>query len=136
VGIGPGSICTTRSVTGHGIPQVTAIFQVWRAVQGTSPTRSHTAFRSFLTHNTTDFGKKTGYYVPIIADGGVRSSGDIVKCLASGASAVMLGSMLAGTEESPGTPTFHILPQPELLVRFLTPHDTTHQHRSHHHEER
>ncbi|ELR24205.1 Inosine5'-monophosphate dehydrogenase [Acanthamoeba castellanii str. Neff] len=82
VGIGPGSICTTRSVTGHGIPQVTAIFQVWRAVQ--------------------DFGKKTGYYVPIIADGGVRSSGDIVKCLASGASAVMLGSMLAGTEESPG----------------------------------
>jgi len=82
VGIGPGSICTTRSVTGHGIPQVTAIYQVWRAVR--------------------DFGAKTGYYVPIIADGGVRSSGDIVKCLASGASAVMLGSMLAGTEESPG----------------------------------
>jgi IMP dehydrogenase len=82
VGIGPGSICTTRSVTGHGIPQVTAVYQVWRAVQ--------------------DFGKRTGYYVPIIADGGVRSSGDIVKCLASGASAVMLGSMLAGTEESPG----------------------------------
>eukprot|EP00005_Dracoamoeba_jomungandri_P006889 CAMPEP_0174269360 /NCGR_PEP_ID=MMETSP0439-20130205/40757_1 /TAXON_ID=0 /ORGANISM="Stereomyxa ramosa, Strain Chinc5" /LENGTH=535 /DNA_ID=CAMNT_0015358095 /DNA_START=46 /DNA_END=1653 /DNA_ORIENTATION=+ len=82
VGIGPGSICTTRRVTGHGIPQVTAIFEVWRAVR--------------------DYGEKTGYYVPIIADGGIKSSGDIVKCLASGASAVMLGSVLAGCEESPG----------------------------------
>jgi IMP dehydrogenase len=82
VGIGPGSICTTRQVTGHGIPQVTAVNEVWRAVK--------------------DFGDKTGYYVPIIADGGVRTSGDIVKCFAVGASAVMLGSVFAGTEESPG----------------------------------
>jgi len=83
VGIGPGSICTTRSVTGHGIPQVTAIFEVWRAIR--------------------DCGAKTGVFVPIIADGGIRSSGDIVKCLAAGASAVMLGSGLAGTDESPGS---------------------------------
>jgi len=82
VGIGPGSICTTRQVTGHGIPQVTAVYEVWRAIR--------------------DFGEKTGYYVPIIADGGIRTSGDIVKCLAVGASSVMLGSVLAGTEESPG----------------------------------
>jgi len=82
VGIGPGSICTTRSVTGHGIPQMTAVFQVWKAIR--------------------DYGKKTGYYVPIIADGGVRTSGDIVKCLAVGATGVMLGSVFAGTEESPG----------------------------------
>jgi IMP dehydrogenase len=83
VGIGPGSICTTRSVTGHGIPQITAIYQVWKAVR--------------------DFGATTGYYVPIIADGGIRTSGDIVKCLAVGASGVMLGSVFAGTLESPGT---------------------------------
>jgi len=82
VGIGPGSICTTRSVTGHGIPQVTAIYEVWRAIK--------------------EIGDKTGYYVPIIADGGIRSSGDIVKCLAVGASAIMLGSVFAGTDESPG----------------------------------
>jgi IMP dehydrogenase len=82
VGIGPGSICTTRQVTGHGIPQCTAIYEVWRAVR--------------------DYGNRTGYYVPIIADGGIRNSGDIVKCLAVGASAVMLGSIFAGTEESPG----------------------------------
>jgi len=71
VGIGPGSICTTRSVTGHGIPQLTAIYEVWRAVR--------------------DFGTRTGYYVPIIADGGIRNSGDIVKCFAVGATSVMLG---------------------------------------------
>jgi len=82
VGIGPGSICTTRQVTGHGVPQLTAIYQVWKAVQ--------------------DFGKKTGYYVPIIADGGIRTSGDIVKCLAGGASAVMLGSVFASCDEAPG----------------------------------
>jgi len=78
VGIGPGSICTTRSVTGHGIPQLTAIYEVYRAV------------------------KDSGYSIPIIADGGIRTSGDIVKCLAVGASGVMLGSILAGTTESPG----------------------------------
>jgi IMP dehydrogenase len=82
VGIGPGSICTTRSVTGHGIPQVTAIYEVWRAVQA--------------------YGAKTGYYVPIIADGGIRTSGDVVKCFAVGATSVMLGSVFAGTDESPG----------------------------------
>jgi len=82
VGIGPGSICTTRTVTGHGIPQVTAVYEVWRAVK--------------------EHGDKTGYYVPIVADGGIRSSGDIVKCFAAGASAIMLGSIFAGTEEAPG----------------------------------
>lgn len=82
VGIGPGSICTTRQVTGHGIPQVTAINEVWRAVR--------------------DYGKQTGFYVPIIADGGIRTSGDIVKSFSVGASAVMMGSIFAGTKESPG----------------------------------
>ncbi len=75
VGIGPGSICTTRVVTGVGVPQLTAIME---AVIGTDD------------------------QVPIIADGGVRYSGDIVKALAAGASTVMMGSLLAGTEESPG----------------------------------
>jgi IMP dehydrogenase len=75
VGVGPGSICTTRVVTGVGVPQLTAILE---AVEGTR-------------------GE-----VPVIADGGVKYSGDIVKALAAGAHAVMMGSMLAGTEESPG----------------------------------
>ena len=74
VGIGPGSICTTRVVTGVGVPQVTAIMEALRGADD----------------------------VPIIADGGVKYSGDVVKALASGASSVMMGSMLAGTEESPG----------------------------------
>ena len=74
VGIGPGSICTTRVVTGVGVPQMTAIID---AVRGAGD-------------------------VPIIADGGVKYSGDIVKAIAAGASSVMMGSMLAGTEESPG----------------------------------
>jgi len=82
VGIGPGSICTTRQVTGHGIPQMTAVYNVWRAIR--------------------DHGAKTGYYCPVIADGGIRCSGDIVKVLAVGASGIMLGSALAGSEESPG----------------------------------
>jgi IMP dehydrogenase len=76
VGIGPGSICTTRVVTGVGVPQITAIAEAARA--------------------TRDAG------VPIIADGGIKYSGDIVKALAAGASAVMIGSMFAGTDESPG----------------------------------
>jgi IMP dehydrogenase len=75
VGIGPGSICTTRVVTGVGVPQLTAIME---AVDGTEGS------------------------VPVIADGGIRYSGDIVKAMAAGASAVMMGSLLAGTEESPG----------------------------------
>lgn len=76
VGIGPGSICTTRVVAGVGVPQLTAIMNVAAAL------------------------KK--YPVPIIADGGIRYSGDIVKALAAGASSVMLGNLFAGTEESPG----------------------------------
>ncbi len=75
VGVGPGSICTTRVVTGVGVPQVTAIME---AVRG------------------------AGVDIPIIADGGIKYSGDVVKALASGASSVMMGSMLAGTDESPG----------------------------------
>ena len=76
VGIGPGSICTTRVVTGAGVPQVTAIAEAYRA--------------------TKDSG------VPLIADGGIKYSGDITKALAAGAAAVMVGSMFAGTDESPG----------------------------------
>ena len=74
VGVGPGSICTTRVVTGVGVPQLTAILD---AVEGAGE-------------------------IPVIADGGIKYSGDIVKALAAGASSVMMGSMLAGTEESPG----------------------------------
>ena len=76
VGIGPGSICTTRVVTGAGVPQITAIAEAYRA--------------------TKDAG------VPIIADGGIKYSGDVTKALAAGASAVMIGSLFAGTDESPG----------------------------------
>ncbi len=76
VGIGPGSICTTRLVAGIGVPQLTAIMDVVKIAK---------------TKN-----------VPVIADGGIRYSGDIVKSLAAGAQAVMLGSLLAGTEEAPG----------------------------------
>jgi IMP dehydrogenase len=75
VGVGPGSICTTRVVTGVGLPQLTAIM---------------------------DAAEGAGGEVPIIADGGIRYSGDIVKALAAGAHSVMMGSMLAGTDESPG----------------------------------
>ena len=74
VGIGPGSICTTRVVTGVGVPQITAIMDALRGADD----------------------------VPVIADGGIKYSGDVVKALAAGASSVMMGSMLAGTEESPG----------------------------------
>jgi IMP dehydrogenase len=75
VGIGPGSICTTRMVTGAGMPQITAIMEVARAVNDK---------------------------IPVIADGGVKFSGDITKAIAAGANSVMLGSLLAGTDESPG----------------------------------
>lgn len=77
VGIGPGSICTTRIVTGIGVPQVTAIADAVAALKDT-------------------------YDIPVIADGGIRFSGDIAKAIAAGAHAVMMGSMLAGTEEAPG----------------------------------
>ncbi len=76
VGIGPGSICTTRVVTGAGVPQITAIAEAYRA--------------------TKDSG------VPVVADGGIKFSGDITKALAAGAAAVMIGSLFAGTDESPG----------------------------------
>ncbi len=76
VGIGPGSICTTRVIAGVGVPQLTAIFDVANAIGG--------------------------YGIPIIADGGIRYSGDIVKALAAGASSIMAGSLFAGVEESPG----------------------------------
>ncbi|EED35859.1 inosine-5'-monophosphate dehydrogenase [Luminiphilus syltensis NOR5-1B] len=76
VGIGPGSICTTRVITGMGVPQITAICNVAEALAGTD--------------------------IPLIADGGIRFSGDLAKAIAAGAHAVMMGSMLAGTEEAPG----------------------------------
>src|SRR5436853_2366452 len=76
VGIGPGSICTTRVVTGAGVPQLTAIMEAARAAEGSG--------------------------VPVIADGGIKFSGDITKAIAAGASCVMIGSLFAGTEESPG----------------------------------
>ena len=76
VGIGPGSICTTRVVAGVGVPQLSAVYDVFCALKGTG--------------------------VPLIADGGLRYSGDIVKAIAAGGSSVMIGSLVAGTEESPG----------------------------------
>jgi len=76
VGIGPGSICTTRVIAGVGVPQLTAIYDVAKAIKGSG--------------------------VPVIADGGIRYSGDIVKALAAGAHSVMTGSLFAGVEESPG----------------------------------
>lgn len=76
VGIGPGSICTTRIIAGIGVPQLTAVLNAAEALKGTG--------------------------VPVIADGGIRYSGDVVKAIAAGASTVMAGSLLAGTEESPG----------------------------------
>jgi IMP dehydrogenase len=76
VGIGPGSICTTRIVAGVGVPQITAVVNVAKALKGTG--------------------------IPLIADGGVRYSGDVAKVLAAGANSVMMGGMFAGTEEAPG----------------------------------
>jgi IMP dehydrogenase len=76
VGIGPGSICTTRVVAGVGVPQLSAVMAVAEAIKGSG--------------------------VPVIADGGIRYTGDIVKAIAAGADSVMLGSLLAGTKESPG----------------------------------
>jgi IMP dehydrogenase len=76
VGIGPGSICTTRIIAGIGIPQLTAIFNVAKELKGSG--------------------------IPVIADGGIRYTGDIVKALAAGAHSIMAGSMFAGVDESPG----------------------------------
>jgi IMP dehydrogenase len=80
VGVGPGSICTTRVVCGVGIPQISAVYQVAKALAGS---------------------------VPVIADGGIRHSGDVPKALVAGADTVMLGSVLAGTAESPGEKIIH-----------------------------
>lgn len=76
VGVGPGSICTTRIIAGVGVPQLSAVYESAKAIEGSG--------------------------VPVIADGGIRFSGDLVKALAGGASTVMIGSLLAGTEEAPG----------------------------------
>jgi len=76
VGVGPGSICTTRVIAGVGVPQLSAVMEAAKALSGTD--------------------------IPIIADGGIRFSGDVVKALAGGANTIMIGSMLAGTEEAPG----------------------------------
>src|ERR1700735_652861 len=76
VGIGPGSICTTRMVTGAGMPQITAISEAYRAAS------------------------KRG--IPVIADGGIKYSGDVTKAIAAGASVCMMGSLFAGVDESPG----------------------------------
>ncbi len=81
VGIGPGSICTTRVIAGIGVPQMSAIWATCKAAKGTD--------------------------VPIIADGGIKYSGDIAKAIAAGAQCVMVGSLLAGTDESPGEQIFH-----------------------------
>lgn len=80
VGIGPGSICTTRIVTGFGVPQLTAIID---SVEGL---------------------RSAGFDIPVIADGGIKTSGDVVKALAAGADSVMIGSVFAGCEEAPGSP--------------------------------
>ena len=76
VGVGPGSICTTRVIAGVGVPQLSAIYDVYKKIKDTN--------------------------VPIISDGGIRFSGDIIKALAAGANSVMVGSLLAGTDEAPG----------------------------------
>jgi IMP dehydrogenase len=76
VGIGPGTICTTRIIAGVGVPQLTAIYEVAKAIKGSG--------------------------VPVIADGGIRFSGDVVKAIAAGAHCIMAGSLFAGVEESPG----------------------------------
>jgi IMP dehydrogenase len=76
VGVGPGSICTTRIVAGVGLPQLSAVYEAAKALKGTD--------------------------VPVIADGGIRFSGDLVKAIAAGANSIMVGSLLAGTEEAPG----------------------------------
>ncbi|UII34276.1 IMP dehydrogenase [Fulvivirga ulvae] len=76
VGVGPGSICTTRIIAGVGVPQLSAVYESSKAIKGSG--------------------------IPVIADGGIRFSGDVVKALAGGASSVMIGSLLAGTEEAPG----------------------------------
>jgi IMP dehydrogenase len=91
VGIGPGSMCTTRLVTGHGVPQLSAIEDCAR-------------IKLYPGDPETEMIMQPNYYpdVAIIADGGIRGSGDIVKALAIGADAVMLGSLLAGTSETPG----------------------------------
>ncbi len=76
VGVGPGSICTTRIIAGVGVPQLTAVYECAKAIEGSG--------------------------IPIVADGGIRFSGDVVKAIAGGANTVMIGSLLAGTEEAPG----------------------------------
>ncbi|MFM0648572.1 IMP dehydrogenase [Paraburkholderia bryophila] len=92
IGMGPGSICTTRVVAGIGVPQLSAVMDVAEALAGSN--------------------------IPIIADGGIRFSGDVAKALAAGASSVMVGSMFAGTDESPGD-IFHLGGRPFKLYRGM-----------------
>lgn len=89
VGIGPGSVCTTREVAGVGVPQISALMDIAR-------------LRAEEPLNLSATGELNPYGPPVIADGGMKSSGDIVKALAAGANMVMLGSLLAGTKEAPG----------------------------------
>lgn len=96
VGIGPSGVCSTRGVTGHGVPQLTALDACIEAAQYSS--------------------KKLGRKISIIADGGIRSSGDIVKALAIGADAVMIGGLLAGTDEAPGNGVYRGMASEEAQI--------------------
>ncbi len=100
VGMGPGAICTTRVISGMGVPQVTAIIETAKAARSTSSLRSGSG--------------QAGQAIPIIADGGIKYSGDIVKALSVGASAVMMGSFFASAEEAPGKTV--------MLTREQVPH--------------
>jgi len=105
VGIGPGSMCTTRQVTGHGLPQLSAIESCAIIKRG---------MNRFLPDGAYDGHEEAFPDVAIIADGGIRKSGDIVKALAIGADAVMIGSLLAGTKETPG----NIIEENDRLYKY------------------
>ncbi len=95
VGVGPGSICTTRIVAGVGLPQFSAVYEAAKALKGSN--------------------------VKVIADGGIRFSGDVVKAIAAGADSVMIGSLLAGTEEAPGEVIIYEGRKIQILPRYGLP---------------